>query len=111
MRTGFDHLVSRLRRTLEPAAADDRTLLERFRTARDPAAFEILVRRHGPRVLAACRKVLHDNADAEDAFQATFLTFVRDAGRIRDGAVGGWLTVVAHRTAVRLRRAIARRRA
>jgi RNA polymerase sigma factor (sigma-70 family) len=111
MGTGFDHLVSRLRRTLEPAAADERTLLERFRTDRDPAAFEVLVRRHGPRVLAACRKVLHDDADADDAFQATFLTFVRDAGRIRDGAVGGWLAVVAHRTAVRLRRAVARRKA
>lgn len=111
MGTGFDHLVSHLRRTLEPAASDDRTLLARFREVRDPAAFEILVRRHGPRVLAACRKILHDDADADDAFQATFLTFVRDVGRIRDGAVGGWLAVVAHRTAVRMRRAVARRKA
>jgi RNA polymerase sigma factor (sigma-70 family) len=110
MGTGLDHLVTHLRRALEPAGLDDRELLDRFRRDRDADAFEALVRRHGPRVLAACRKVLPAAHDAEDAFQATFLTLVRDAAMIRDGSVGGWLAVVAHRTAVRLRKANARRK-
>lgn len=46
----------------------DSALLDRCRKANDRAAFEALVRRHGARVLAACRKVLTDPADIDDAF-------------------------------------------
>jgi hypothetical protein len=35
-------------------------------------AFEAIMRRHGPAVLACCRRVLGDTSAAEDAFQATF---------------------------------------
>ena len=59
-------------------------------------------------MLATCQKVI-PGADADDAFQATFVALARDAWKVRT-AVGGWLTVVAHRTAVRMR-AAARRRA
>lgn len=44
----------------------DAGLLDRCRAGADPAAFEAIVRRHGNRVLAACRKVLGDPADAPD---------------------------------------------
>ncbi len=39
-------------------AASDAELLRRFAAARDGAAFAELVRRHGPVVLAACRRGL-----------------------------------------------------
>ena len=47
------------------------------------AAFEAILRRHGPAVLACCRRVLGDTSAAEDAFQATFLVLYRRAGSIR----------------------------
>jgi RNA polymerase sigma factor (sigma-70 family) len=89
----------------------DRHLLERFVTARDEAAFAVLVRRHGPMVLGVCRRLLHDAHEAEDAFQATFLVLVHKARSIgRPELLGPWLHGVAHRTAARARQA-ARRRA
>src|SRR5262245_6038961 len=89
----------------------DAELVTRFARVRDDAAFAELLRRHGPMVWAACRHLLPDEADAEDAFQATFLALVRSAGKIRSGAaVGGWLHGVAVRVAHKARRSAARRR-
>ncbi|HKB02616.1 MAG TPA: sigma-70 family RNA polymerase sigma factor [Gemmataceae bacterium] len=89
----------------------DADLLNRCRTTNDRAAFEALVRRHGPRVLAACRKVLTDPADVDDAFQATFLVLLQKPRAVRKAnAVGPWLYGVAHRIAVRARDLAARRR-
>src|SRR5260370_40513582 len=73
----------------------DKELLERFATRRDQAgelAFSTLVARHGPMVLKVCRRMLRDPADADDAFQATFLVLVRRAASIRFGnSLGPWL--------------------
>jgi Sigma-70 region 2 len=52
-------------------------LLQQFIADRDEAAFAALVNRHGSMVLAVCRSVLHDQHDAEDAFQAVFLLLAR----------------------------------
>jgi RND family efflux transporter MFP subunit len=91
-------------------ALGDVELLERFRAWRDQAAFELLLWRHGPMVLGVCRRLLPTAQDAEDAFQAVWLTFVRKAGSIaRGGALGGWLHRVACRVALRARSGLARR--
>ncbi|MBN9521466.1 sigma-70 family RNA polymerase sigma factor [bacterium] len=94
-----------------PEAAPDGDLVRRFVATRDEPAFAELLRRHGPMVWAACRQLLPAHADAEDAFQATFLALTRSARSIRRGdAVGGWLHGVAVRAATKLRRAAVRRR-
>ena len=96
------------------AQMGDRPLLERFLAgpgAASEAAFEVLVRRHGPMVLSACRGVLRDGHDADDAFQATFLVLARRASTIRDrDHLAPWLGRVARRIARRSRDE-ARRRA
>jgi RNA polymerase sigma factor (sigma-70 family) len=92
------------------AGLNEGALLERFVAGRDEAAFAALVARHGPMVLGVCRRILHDEQDVDDAFQATFLVLVRRASAIRQGnLVGHWLHVVAHKVAVRARAHAARR--
>src|SRR5919201_1282174 len=78
-------------------ALPDEALLRRFAEARDEAAFEVLVRRHGPLVLGVCRRVLRDAHAAEDVFQATFLVLARKAASIRkQESIGSWLYGVAY---------------
>jgi RNA polymerase sigma factor (sigma-70 family) len=84
--------------------ASDRDLLQRFSERREAAAFHALLRRHGPMVFDVCRGVLGNEANAEDAFQATFLILARKAASIRKAAsVGSWLHSVAYRTALQAR--------
>lgn len=102
------HAVARRAEAITP----DADLLARYARERDSAAFEELVRRHGPLVWAVCRHLLPHHADAEDAFQAVFLALVRSASGIRDGrAVPAWLHGVAVRVATRVRRGAVRRKA
>jgi RNA polymerase sigma factor (sigma-70 family) len=82
----------------------DHELLQRFKSQQDQTAFQALVRRHGVMVFDVCRSVLGDNANAEDAFQATFLVLASKADSIRNTAsVGSWMHGVAYRTALRAR--------
>jgi RNA polymerase sigma factor (sigma-70 family) len=103
--TSLRHLVRHLRRTTGARhfdESDDAELLDRFRAGGDTEAFEAIVRRHGAGVLSACRKVLPSEADVEDAFQATFLVLFQHARTIRSRqSLGGWLTGVAHRVALK----------
>ena len=83
----------------------DAELLARFAATRDAPAFTELVRRHRGLVWAVCRRHLRDPADAEDAFQATFLVLAtRPTAVRRADALGAWLHGTAWRVAVRLRR-------
>jgi hypothetical protein len=83
----------------------DEQLLDRFLERRDEvaeAAFAALVARHGPMVLRACRALLRDPHDAQDALQATFFILARRAGSIRSrDSVASWLHGVACRVSAR----------
>src|SRR5215813_2535384 len=98
--------------TRENAALTDADLWECYVRQRDEPALETLVRRHGPMVLGVCRRILRNEQDAEDAFQATFLVLVRRAASLRSpSTIANWLHGVAYRTALEARKAAARRRA
>ena len=87
----------------------DLRLLERFVVDGEEAAFVAIVERHGPRVQGACRRVLRNEHDVEDVFQATFLLLARKAPTIdwRE-SIGGWLCAVAHRLALGFRADVSR---
>jgi RNA polymerase sigma factor (sigma-70 family) len=112
---GTNPLLQHLRRlalTAKVQEASDHELMESFVSAKNDAAFTGLLQRHGPMVLNLCRRVLRNEQDAEDAFQATFLVFARRATTLRArDAVSSWLYGVGYRTALKARSAAARRRA
>jgi RNA polymerase sigma factor (sigma-70 family) len=99
--------LSRSLSRLQGSPTDDLSdveLLDRYRRGGEEAAFTLLVQRHGPAVLGVCRRVLGNAADADDAFQATFLVLLRKATSIRRGnSLGCWLHGVACRVAVKAR--------
>lgn len=71
--------------------------------------FEAVVTEHGATVLRVCRAVLGP-ADADDAWSETFLAAMRAYPDLPDGAnVEAWLVTIAHRKAIDVTRAAARR--
>src|SRR6516164_4476012 len=107
-------LLHHIRRLVSPPNADptgDAALLERFVCHGDESAFAALLARHGPMVLGVCRRVLHDQHEAEDAFQATFLVLARKAGSLRrPQSLAAWLYGTARHLALKCRRRDGRRR-
>ncbi|HEX4613076.1 MAG TPA: sigma-70 family RNA polymerase sigma factor, partial [Urbifossiella sp.] len=91
-----------------PDGRPDSVLLAAFFADHDERAFAEVVRRHGPVVWGACRRLLPDPADAEDAFQAAFLVLARRGYRTL-APLGPWLHRVAVLTARGVRRRNARR--
>lgn len=71
--------------------------------------FDIVVATHGPTVLRVCRAVL-GFADADDAWSETFLSAMKAyPGLPADANVEAWLVTIAHRKAIDIIRAVARR--
>ncbi|SIO65102.1 RNA polymerase sigma factor, sigma-70 family [Singulisphaera sp. GP187] len=109
---GLVHDLGTLFRFGSAVGLTDRQLLDRFVEGGNAAeaAFEGIVRRHGPMVLGVCRRALGDVHTAEDVFQATFLVLAFRARAItRRDSVAPWLHGVASRLARRTR-VLARRR-
>jgi RNA polymerase sigma factor (sigma-70 family) len=83
----------------EAVPPEDAVLLRRFVAAEDREAFALLVARHGPLVLGTARRFVGNAHDAEDVFQAVFLSLARLAKTIRQGcALPAWL----HRATCRI---------
>ena len=71
--------------------------------------FEQVVREHGDVVWRVCRALL-GAADADDAWQDTFLAALGAYPRLRpDSNVRGWLVTIAHRKSLDRLRAVGRR--
>jgi RNA polymerase sigma factor (sigma-70 family) len=71
--------------------------------------FEVVVARHGATVLRVCRAVLGP-ADADDAWSETFLSAMKAYQDLpADANVEAWLVTIAHRKAIDVTRAAARR--
>jgi RNA polymerase sigma factor (sigma-70 family) len=71
--------------------------------------FEVVVAEHGATVLRVCRAVLGP-ADADDAWSETFLAALKAYPQLPgDANVEAWLVTIAHRKAIDITRAAARR--
>ncbi len=76
-------------------------------TGRQP--FEAVVAQHGTTVLRVCRAVV-GTVDADDAWSETFLSALRAYPDLpADANIEAWLVTIAHRKALDLIRAAARR--
>lgn len=114
MSVGSMHnLVERVSQRLASEALrelPDDLLIARYRGG-EQSAFTVLVERHAPLVLSACRRMLGNGPDAEDAFQATFLILARRVNEVRwERCIRGWLYRVAIQVSRRARQRAARLR-
>jgi hypothetical protein len=90
---GLERFLRRLCQHAVPS--EDAVVLNRFVASNECEAFELLIARHGPMVLGTARRLVDNSHDAEDVFQAVFLSLARLAKTIRQGrTLPAWL----HRT-------------
>ena len=84
---------------------DDAALVERARQ-RDGAAVRLIMQRHNRRLFRTARGVLHDDAEAEDVVQETYVrAFTHLDGFRGEAQLSTWLTRIALNEALgRLRR-------
>ncbi|TWU22207.1 ECF RNA polymerase sigma factor SigE [Novipirellula galeiformis] len=76
-------------------------LLDAWNQDHEPAAMAVLVNRYSVMVLSVCRRRCRSYADADDAYQTTFLYLARNSIKIRHPErLAGWLHRVAQRAAV-----------
>jgi RNA polymerase sigma-70 factor (ECF subfamily) len=77
-------------------ADDDRVLLSRLR-ARDAGAFRVLVDRHLGLLVGVARRILHDDAEAEDVAQEALVRLWQGGSTLElgDGGLRPWLRRVA----------------
>ncbi len=84
-----------VRATDVPDGTSDEELMARFREG-DTRALEALFNRHARPVHGFVKRMVRDDALADDLVQQTFLSVVRSADRFRPGArVWPWLLTIA----------------
>ena len=82
----------------------DSQLLGRFADRGDDKAFAVLMQRHGGEIFRLCKRMLGQDADAEDALQSTFVVLARQAGSQQwRRSVGQYLFRVAYYIALKSR--------
>ncbi|MBI4347859.1 MAG: sigma-70 family RNA polymerase sigma factor [Elusimicrobia bacterium] len=92
--------------------APDEAALVREAREGGRSAFAELVRRHHPAILALCRSMLNDPAEADDAAQEAFLKAWRSLADFSGGSgFGTWLYRIASNQCLDLLRSRARRKA
>ena len=105
-------LICYLRRVVgrrELSRRSDRELLTAYSRSRDEEAFTALVSRHAGLVAGVCRRLLRNEQDIEDVFQATFLVLSRKAGSVLlPETLASWLHRVAFRLALRSQKTASR---
>jgi len=65
---------------IDASGSDEAVLVPRLQRG-DPAAFEELVRRHGPRLLRVARRMMGSEEDARDAVQDAFVAVFKSIGK------------------------------
>jgi len=90
--------------------SEEKALILRARQ-NDARAFEILMQRYDRRILQLLYSMLGNLADAQDAFQETFLRAYTGLPGFRfDGEFGAWLSRIAVNQAINRRRQRSRKR-
>jgi RNA polymerase sigma-70 factor (ECF subfamily) len=92
--------------TLHAPAPDDDSRLARGIGARDPRAFETLMRRHNRMLFRLARAILKDDDEAQDALQDAYLAAYRGIASFRgDARLSTWLArITINEANARLRR-------
>ena len=92
------------------ASQGDGELLALFVQRHEEAAFAVVVQRHSVMVWNACRRILGQAQDTEDAAQAVFLALASKAASLsREASVAPWLHRVARCVSLKARQARAAR--
>jgi RNA polymerase sigma-70 factor (ECF subfamily) len=78
----------------------DEFLVEQFKATRDNQYFALLVKRHTKHVFNACRKVLNNDAVAEELTQDTFLSAFSHLDDFHGGLFYSWLWRIARNRCV-----------
>jgi len=88
---------------------EDLALLAQWDRRGDAEAFREIVARYVDLVFGTCRRVLGNDADAEDVTQECFMRLARDPRQVRR-SLGGWLHTLATHRSLDFLRAQSRRR-
>jgi RNA polymerase sigma-70 factor (ECF subfamily) len=93
-----------------PEEIAEAVTLERLRGG-DEAAYEELIRSHGGRMLAAARRILPTDEDAQDAIQEAFLSAFKKIDTFQgQSKLGTWLHRIAINAALMKLRSLRRRK-